>query len=256
MALLVKNLPAMWETLVRSLGWEDPLEKEKATYSIILAWRIPWTTVYGVAKSWTRLNDLHFQPLPPTASECTLWAPSIPYHIGGLLGFFFEDFMGGNIGLKRVSDQWRGLLKGHEAQPGWDPSHPGWTSLRGGVQAPVDSPWGTEEKNLFQQQVLGQEGTLGSCHRAHLCWVGDECFKGMLAEGTGDAVASSPARLFLNPSSDGTPVHAAACQGWMSNPFTSGVGCEETEARMTTVAARLPCGRRRGGPFSKHRIDP
>ena len=39
----VKNLPAMWETWVRSLGWEDPLEKGKATHSIILAWRIPWT---------------------------------------------------------------------------------------------------------------------------------------------------------------------------------------------------------------------
>ena len=42
-AQLVKNLTAMWETLVRSLGWEDPLEKEKATHSSILAWRIPWT---------------------------------------------------------------------------------------------------------------------------------------------------------------------------------------------------------------------
>ena len=42
-AQLVKNLPAMPETWVRSLGWEDPLEKEKATHSSILAWRIPWT---------------------------------------------------------------------------------------------------------------------------------------------------------------------------------------------------------------------
>ena len=38
----VKNLPAMWETWVRSLGWEDPLEKGMATLSSILAWRIPW----------------------------------------------------------------------------------------------------------------------------------------------------------------------------------------------------------------------
>ena len=38
---LVKNLPAMQETWVRSLGWEDPLEKGKATHSSILAWRIP-----------------------------------------------------------------------------------------------------------------------------------------------------------------------------------------------------------------------
>ena len=42
MAQLVKNLPAMQETWVRSLGWKDPLEKGKATHSSILAWRIPW----------------------------------------------------------------------------------------------------------------------------------------------------------------------------------------------------------------------
>ena len=42
-AQLVKNLSAMWETWVPSLGWEDPLEKEKATHSSILAQRISWT---------------------------------------------------------------------------------------------------------------------------------------------------------------------------------------------------------------------
>ena len=42
-AQLVKNLPAMWETWVQSLGGEDPLEKGKATHSSIQAWRIPWT---------------------------------------------------------------------------------------------------------------------------------------------------------------------------------------------------------------------
>ena len=42
-AQLAKNPPAMQETWVRSLGWEDPLEKGKATHSNILAWRIPWT---------------------------------------------------------------------------------------------------------------------------------------------------------------------------------------------------------------------
>ena len=40
---LVEKLPAMWETWVRSLCWEDPLEKGKATHFCILAWRIPWT---------------------------------------------------------------------------------------------------------------------------------------------------------------------------------------------------------------------
>ena len=43
MAQRIKRLPAMRETRVRSLGWEDPLEKEMATHSRILAWRIPWT---------------------------------------------------------------------------------------------------------------------------------------------------------------------------------------------------------------------
>ena len=59
MAQTVKNLPAMQETQVQSLGQEDPLEKETATHSSIPAWRIPWTeepggvTVHGVTKSQT-----------------------------------------------------------------------------------------------------------------------------------------------------------------------------------------------------------
>ena len=53
-AQLVKNPPAMRETWFRSLGWEDPLEKGKATHSTILAWRIPWAIVHGVSKSQTR----------------------------------------------------------------------------------------------------------------------------------------------------------------------------------------------------------
>ena len=44
-AQLVRNLPAMRETWVRSWGWEDPLDKEKATHSSILAWKIPWTVL-------------------------------------------------------------------------------------------------------------------------------------------------------------------------------------------------------------------
>ena len=60
---LVKNLSATWETWVQSLGWEDSLEKGKATHSSILAWRIPWTTVHGVTKSWTWLSDFHFTSL-------------------------------------------------------------------------------------------------------------------------------------------------------------------------------------------------
>ena len=47
----VKYLPTMQETWVRSLGWEDPLEKEMATHSSILAWRIPWTEEPGGPQS-------------------------------------------------------------------------------------------------------------------------------------------------------------------------------------------------------------
>ena len=46
-AQLVKNLPAMQETWIPSLGWEDPLEQGMATHSSILAWRIPWTEEPG-----------------------------------------------------------------------------------------------------------------------------------------------------------------------------------------------------------------
>ena len=46
-AQMVKKLPAVWETWVRSLGWEDPLEKETATHSSILAGKIPWTEEPG-----------------------------------------------------------------------------------------------------------------------------------------------------------------------------------------------------------------
>ena len=62
----VKRLLALWETWVQSLGREDPLEKEMATQSNLLAWKIPWTEkpgrlqVHGVAKSQTRLNDFTF----------------------------------------------------------------------------------------------------------------------------------------------------------------------------------------------------
>ena len=51
---MVKCLPAVWETQVQSLGWEDPLEKGMATHSSILAWRIPWVEAWeahGVAES-------------------------------------------------------------------------------------------------------------------------------------------------------------------------------------------------------------
>ena len=61
----LKRLPAMWETWVQSLGWEDPLEKEIATHSSILAWRIPWMEELGGLHSMGRKESdsterLHF----------------------------------------------------------------------------------------------------------------------------------------------------------------------------------------------------
>ena len=55
----VKNPLGMRETLVRSLGWEDPLEKEMATHSSILAWRIPWTEEPGGLQSMESQRDVH-----------------------------------------------------------------------------------------------------------------------------------------------------------------------------------------------------
>ena len=60
-AQLVKNLPATWEIWLRSLGWEDSLEKGKATHSSILAYRIPWTVYSMGSQSRTQLSDFHFQ---------------------------------------------------------------------------------------------------------------------------------------------------------------------------------------------------
>ena len=63
---MVKSLPAVWETRVRSLDWEDPLVKEMATHSSILAWKIPRMeepcrySPWG-AKSWTQLSE-HIHP--------------------------------------------------------------------------------------------------------------------------------------------------------------------------------------------------
>ena len=54
MAQMVKNLPAMQETWVQPLGWEDPLEKGMATHTSILAWRIPWTEKPGRLQSKSR----------------------------------------------------------------------------------------------------------------------------------------------------------------------------------------------------------
>ena len=59
MAQTVKNLPAVWETQVQSLGLEDPLEKGMATHSSILAWKIPWTEEPGRLQSMGSQRGRH-----------------------------------------------------------------------------------------------------------------------------------------------------------------------------------------------------
>ena len=84
MAQLVKNLPARRETWVRSLGWEDPLQKGMATHSSILARRLPqrgaWQdTVHGVVKSWTRLSDFHFYVLQGLGGGSLIYWSGLPF---------------------------------------------------------------------------------------------------------------------------------------------------------------------------------
>ena len=78
---MVKNLPAMRETRVQSLGWEDPLKKEMATHSSILAWRIPWTKEPGrlqskgsqrVRQDWAT-NTFTFIVFPVVICGCKSW---------------------------------------------------------------------------------------------------------------------------------------------------------------------------------------
>ena len=78
-----KNPPAVQKTWVQSLGWEGSLTETMATYTSVLAWRIPWTeelggaTVYSVAKSGTRLRNWTYRAFTE------LWNYSVWYYNGG-----------------------------------------------------------------------------------------------------------------------------------------------------------------------------
>ena len=83
-AQTVKRLPTMLEIQVQSLSWDDPLEKEMATHSSTLAWKIPWSRdpgrqqSMGVTKSQTPLSDftsLHFLPAIPEALHQSFFIP-------------------------------------------------------------------------------------------------------------------------------------------------------------------------------------
>ena len=70
MAQLVKNSPAMQGMWVQSLGWEDPLEKGKATYFSILAWRISWTD--GLSSTWGCKESGRTEQLSHTSAQAAL----------------------------------------------------------------------------------------------------------------------------------------------------------------------------------------
>ena len=77
---MIKNLPAMQETWVQSLGWAEPLEKALATHFSILAWAIPWTEEpggHGVAKNWTQLNGQHYHVSDAVENDTGIrkWSP-------------------------------------------------------------------------------------------------------------------------------------------------------------------------------------
>ena len=75
-AQMVKHLPTMWKTQVRSLGWEDPLEKEMATHSSILSWRIPWTEEPGKLQSMESQRVRHD------------WVTSLSFFLSFFTGFW------------------------------------------------------------------------------------------------------------------------------------------------------------------------
>ena len=143
MAQRLKNLPAIRETWVQSLGWEGPLEKEMATHSSILAWRIPWTEEPGGLqsiglKSRTRLND--FTSL--TGAEGT----------GGEVGRCWSgdvEFQGCEAGTFQNS-------VGISPAPALPPSFPSSPGLSLTLQTEVS-------REVRSQALTGSVGTSGFC---------------------------------------------------------------------------------------------
>ena len=93
MAQLVKNRPAIWETCVRSLGWEDPLEKGRATHSSILARRIPWTVLSVGSK---RVSDMT-ERLSLSLSSILVWRTpwTAAYQAPPSMGFSRQEYWSG-----------------------------------------------------------------------------------------------------------------------------------------------------------------
>ena len=95
MAQLVKNQPAMRETWVWSLGWEDPLEKGTTTYSSILAWRIPWTEEPGRLQSMGSQRIGHnWETITFTSPKLTNYICKNSFQIGHILKMQMDGHFG------------------------------------------------------------------------------------------------------------------------------------------------------------------
>ena len=92
-AQMVKNLPAMWEIWVWSLGQEDPLEKGMATHSSILAWRIPWTEKPGwlPIHRTAELDTIEQPTLPKISAEANLIFYHFTYLFSLTQNYFVND---------------------------------------------------------------------------------------------------------------------------------------------------------------------
>ena len=77
---MVKNLSAMWETQVQSLGQDDPLEKEMAAHISILAWRIPWTEGSGGLNPWGCKESDRTEQLSSSMLICKCWGYGISFY--------------------------------------------------------------------------------------------------------------------------------------------------------------------------------
>ena len=142
MVQLVKNLPAMWETWVRSLGREDALEKEMATHSSILAWRILWTEEPDEL-SWSPLSGLKgVQPPLPFGETCGSAGKESACNVGDL-----------------------GSIPGLGRSPGEGKSYPlqySWASLIVQLVKNLPAMWETWVQSLGRETIYHRSG------RAHV----------------------------------------------------------------------------------------
>jgi len=139
--------PAIWETWVRFLGWEDPLKKEMATHFSILAWRIPWTVSMGlqrVGHDWVTFTPLHSIS---AFLFSRVWLFAILWTVAHQAPLY--------TGFSR-QEYWSWLLflhPGYLPNPGIEPASPVSPSLSGGFF--TDEPLGTPIYSIHKIIILG-----------------------------------------------------------------------------------------------------